>query len=381
MAESLKVPFNRVEVSARVKEYIAESLSRGGLGGDGVNTKRCEQILESLFPGARVLLTSSCTHALEMSALLLGIKPGDEVIVPSFTFSSTANAFALRGAKLVFADIRADTLNIDESHLESLITARTKALVVVHYAGVACEMESILATTGDHDIAVIEDNAHGFLGSWHGQPLGTLTPMSALSFHESKNITCGEGGALVINDRAYSDRAEIIREKGTDRSRFFRGLIDKYSWVDIGSSYVMSDVLAGCLLGNIEDREEIQRLRQSVWERYSVELRSWATENGVQLPKVPVGAEQPAHLFYVVMPNEHDRDRFISHMKERGVGTAFHYQPLHRSKMAIDSGWASNECPITDRISGRLVRLPVYPSLTLAELNHVLEATVAFCAG
>ena len=267
---------------------------------------------------------------------------------------------------------------MDESRVEALITDRTKAIVVVHYAGVACEMDSILNAAQARGIAVIEDNAHGFLGSWHGRPLGTLGLMSTLSFHESKNFTCGEGGALILNDPSYSDRAEIVREKGTNRSRFFRGLVDKYSWVDIGSSYVLSDLLAGFLLGQLENRLEIQSMRQVVWHRYEVELRSWAQGLGARLPYVPSTSDQPAHLFYIIMPSERARDGFISHMKAHGVGTAFHYQPLHRSKMAVERGWSDVDCPVTDAVSSELVRLPVYAGLSTAEQDRVVAAARAF---
>jgi dTDP-4-amino-4,6-dideoxygalactose transaminase len=372
------IPFNRIFTSSAELDYMGAAVAGGSVGGDGPYTKRCESLLEEIFPGARVLLTSSCTHALEMSALLLDIQPGDEVIVPSFTFTSTANAFALRGATLRFADVRPDTLNIDAAHVARLISHRTKAIVAVHYAGVACERPALETLAASAGATVIEDNAHGFLGALQGRPLGSFAPLSALSFHESKNLTCGEGGALIINDRAYTERAEIIREKGTDRSRFFRGLVDKYTWTDIGSSYVLSDVLAGFLLGQLEKRTQIQALRLRVWARYANELRGWASANSIQLPYVPPEAAHPAHLFYLIMPAEDARTRFIAHMKANGVGAAFHYLPLHQSQMAERHQWKTTACPVTESISGRLVRLPLYAGLSAAEQDHVIATAMEF---
>jgi dTDP-4-amino-4,6-dideoxygalactose transaminase len=288
MAE-YSIPFNRPAQVGTEFRYVQEALERGKISGDGEFTRRCQAILERELGAARVLLTTSCTHALEMTALLLDIQPGDEIILPSFTFVSSVNAYALRGARPVFADIRPDTLNLDERQLDSLVTERTRVIMPVHYAGVACEMAPILAAAARVGAEVVEDNAHGFLGKWHGRMLGSLGALSTLSFHETKNFTAGEGGAIVVNDPRYVERAEIVREKGTNRTQFFRGEIDRYSWVDLGSSYVPSDLLAAFLYAQLEERERIQATRGALWERYREHLTPWAGEHGVRLPIVPAG--------------------------------------------------------------------------------------------
>lgn len=374
----IDVPFNRATLTGRELVYIQQAVEAMHLSGDGPFTGRCHALLESVIGAPRVLLTTSCTHALEMTALLLDIGPGDEVIVPAFTFVSTANAFALRGAAPVFADIRPDTLNLDERQLEDRITPRTRAIVVVHYAGVACEMDAVLAIAARHGIAVIEDNAHGLFGRYRGRPLGSLGSMSALSFHETKNVTCGEGGALVMNDPAFVPRAEIIREKGTDRRRFFRGEVDKYSWVDIGSSYLPSEVLAAFLLAQLEARDVIQAARLARWNRYAEGLRAWASREGVQLPSVPEHCEQPGHLFYLVLPSEAVRDRLIAHLAAAGVAAVFHYQPLHLSAMGRRFGSEPASCPVTERVSRTLLRLPLSGGLTAEEQERVIAAVEAF---
>src|SRR5690242_739315 len=299
----LDIPFNRSSLLGRELEYISRTMTIGQIAGDQTYSKKCQALLEQTLGVPRALVTTSCTHALEMCGLLLDIQPGDEVIVPSFTFVSTANAFALRGARIVFADIRADTLNLDETRLEELITERTKAIVPVHYAGVGCEMDVILEIARRHDVAVVEDNAHGLFGKYRERWLGTLGCLAAQSFHETKNITCGEGGALLINDPALVERAEIIREKGTDRSRFFRGQVDKYSWVDIGSSYVMSDVLAAFLYAQLEVWQTIQQQRKRIWDYYDSCLRPWAQGHGISCPVVPSYCEQSFHMYYLMMPS------------------------------------------------------------------------------
>ena len=299
----LTIPFNRPTHTRLVDSYVAQALQSGHLSGDGEFTRRCHDLLGELLGGSSVLLTTSGTHALELIALLLDIGPGDEVIVPSFTFPSTANAFVLRGAIPVFIDIRRDTLNLDESLLESLITSRTRAIIPVHYAGVACEMDEVLAVAGRHGIPVVEDNAHGLFGKYRGELLGTLGVMAAQSFHETKNFSAGEGGAIVINDPKYIERAEIIREKGTNRRNFFRGLVDKYTWVDVGSSFLPSDLLAALLLAQLEDRDWVWECRSTLWHRYANGLAAWATSNDVVLPSVPEHCETPYHLFHMVMPS------------------------------------------------------------------------------
>lgn len=314
-----------------------------------------------------------------MAALLLNIRPGDEVIIPSFTFVSSANAFVLRGAVPVFMDIRADTLNLDESQLEALITPRTKAIVVVHYAGVACEMDTIMDIAGRHQIPIVEDNAHGLFGRYKGKNLGTFGCMATQSFHETKNFTCGEGGALLINDPQYIERAEIIREKGTNRSRFFRGQVDKYTWVDVGSSYLPSDVLAAFLYAQLEARETIQLKRKRIWEYYHGHLRGWAEERGVQLPMVPPDCEQPYHMFYLLLSSLEERQRLIKELKARDINSVFHYQPLHLSTMGRRlQGDKVSACPVTENISDRLLRLPFYNDLTEEDQARVVTAITDF---
>ena len=370
------IPFNRPHLVGTEIGYISDAVARGHLSGDGFYTDSCHALLRGLVGGGRPLLTTSCTHALEMSALLLDIRPGDEVIVPSFTFVSTANAFALRGAELVFVDIRPDTLNLDERLLAEAITERTKAIVVVHYAGVACEMTLIQSLARRHGVAVVEDNAHGLGGSYRGEPLGSFGALSTLSFHETKNIQCGEGGALVLNDPELAARAEILREKGTNRSQFFRGQVDKYTWVDIGSSYLPSDLLAAYLYGQLEAFPDMQKRRLAIWERYADELRDWAGGQGVQLPFVPGHVEHPAHLFYALLPDLACRSLFIEHMASRGVHTVFHYVPLHSSPQG--RGYGGGQCPVTDDVSSRLVRLPLYAGLTEDQQERVVAAVTSF---
>jgi dTDP-4-amino-4,6-dideoxygalactose transaminase len=370
------IPFNKPAYLSSEQDYIQEVLQKGHLSGDGAFTKKCNILLEQLFGVHKVLITTSCTHALELSALLLNIKPGDEVIIPSFTFVSTVNAFVLRGAKPIFCDIRPDTLNLDESKLERLITSKTRAVVPVHYAGVGCEMDSILEIARRYKIKVIEDNAHGLAGKYKGKNLGTFGSLATQSFHETKNISCGEGGALLINDTAHIERAEIIREKGTNRSRFFRGQVDKYTWVDVGSSYLPSEILAAVLFAQLENIQKIQQRRGEIWHRYEVELNAWAEENGVRLPMVPAHCEQPYHMFYLIMPSLDNRSRFISILKEKGIMTVFHYLPLNTSDMGIKFGAKAGDCPITEDISDRLVRLPLFYNLADNEQSRVIDGII-----
>jgi dTDP-4-amino-4,6-dideoxygalactose transaminase len=310
--------------------------------------------------------------------LLLETKPGDEIIVPSFTFVSSINAFVLRGARPVFIDIRPDTLNLDETQLERLITPRTRAILAVHYAGVACEMDPILELASKHGIAVVEDNAHGLFGKYKGKYLGTLGEFATQSFHETKNFTCGEGGALLINDPQYIERAEIIREKGTDRSRFFRGQVDKYTWVDVGSSYLPSDILAAFLYAQMEARETIQSKRQRIWEYYDRSLRGWAEDAGVKLPSVPAYCEHPYHMYYLVLPSLQKRQQLISYRGEHEINSVFHYQPLHLSTMGREFGGRAGQCPVTERISDCLVRLPFYNDLSEDEQEIVVDRITGF---
>jgi dTDP-4-amino-4,6-dideoxygalactose transaminase len=389
-----KIAFNRSSLQGRELDYIHETIDVGQVAGDQIFSRKCQQLLQQCLGVRGSLVTTSCTHALEMAALLLNLREGDEVIVPAFTFVSTANAFVLRGAKPVFCDVRPDTLNLDETKLEALITPRTKAIVPVHYAGVGCEMNAIMEIANRHGIAVIEDNAHGLFGKYKGRWLGTFGQMAAQSFHETKNITCGEGGALLVNDPRFEERAEIIREKGTNRARFFRGQVDKYSWVDVGSSYVMSDVLAAFLYGQLEQWQSIQAKRRAIWERYEAELRDWAEAQGIRRPIVPQHCEQAYHMYYLLMPSLEARTVFIARLKEKGVTAVFHYLPLNQSeyaqKLASGRGPASarsdhgvvatklQECPVTEDVSDRLVRLPFYTSMTEEDQARVIEAVLGW---
>ena len=374
MENSIKVDFNKPCLAGKELVYIAQAVNNAHISGDGFFTRKCHAILEQLLNSPRVLLTTSCTHALEMAALLLGIRPGDEVIIPSFTFVSTINAFVLRGAHPVFIDIHPDTLNLDESQLERLITPHTKAIVPVHYAGIGCEMDTILDIANQHRIAVVEDNAHGLFGKYKGRFLGTFGCLATQSFHETKNITCGEGGALVINDPQYCDKAEIIREKGTDRSRFFRGQVDKYTWVDIGSSYLPSEILAAFLYAQLEKWQDIQTRRLHIWQYYNQGLTDWAVKNGIGLPVVPPYCEQPGHMYYMRLPSLEHRQNMIAHLKNQGINSVFHYLPLHLSEMGQKFGGCHGDCPVTEKVSDQLIRMPFYNSLTDDDLNMVIQA-------
>jgi dTDP-4-amino-4,6-dideoxygalactose transaminase len=372
------IPFNRPCLAGNELEYMAETVRNGHMSGDGVFTRRCHAWLERELGVHKALLTTSCTHALELAAMLLEVRPGDEVIVPSFTFVSTASAFALRGARIVFADIRADTLNIDERSVDALITPATRAIVTVHYAGVGCEMDAIQAVADQAGVAVVEDNAHGLFATYKGRALGTFGCLATQSFHETKNVTCGEGGALLINDPVYVERAEILREKGTDRGRFFRGQVDKYTWTDLGSSYLPSDTLAAFLYAQLEARDRIQAARRMVWERYFGELSDWAFRHDVRMPCVPAHCGQPYHMFYLLLPTLEARQGLIAHLKERGILSVFHYQPLNLSSVGRRFGGKEGDCPVTESVSDRLVRLPFYNDLSEDEQYFVVEAVRAF---
>lgn len=375
---SYRIPFNRPCIAGNEYQYVAQAIANGHASGDGPFTRKCHDFLENELGVPRVLLTTSCTHALEMAALLLDCGPEDEVILPSFTFVSTANAFALRGARLVFADIRRDTLNLDESRLEALITPRTKAIVVVHYAGVACEMDSILAIAARHRVRVIEDNAHGLFSRYKNTYTGKFGCLAAQSFHETKNFICGEGGALVINDVELLERALVIREKGTNRSRFFRGEVDKYTWVDLGSSYLPSDLLAAFLYAQLQARDTIQEKRRRIWNRYYEALAGWAESNDVRLPVVPQGCEQSYHMFYMLLPSTEVRDSLIAHLKAQSILSVFHYTSLHLSEAGKKFAAGASNCPVTEDVSGRLLRLPFYNDISGDEQDEVTGAVLAF---
>ena len=375
------IPFNRASLVGNEFKYISQALEAGHISGDGQFTLQCHRFLERELVIGKALLTTSCTHALEMAALLLNIQSGDEVIVPSFTFVSTINAFVLRGARPVFCDIRADTFNLDEQKLERLVTNRTRAIIAVHYAGVGCEMDAILDVAKRRGIAVVEDNAHGLFGKFRGQYLGTFGCLATQSFHETKNFTCGEGGALLINDLRYLERAEIIREKGTNRNRFFRNQVDKYTWVDLGSSYLPSDVLAAFLFAQLEHRKQIQSSRRRIWNYYRDQLREWAGKNGAKLPFVPEHCEQAWHMFYILMPSLQARQGLIAHLKAREILSVFHYLPLHLSEMGKRQGGREGDCPVTERVSDCVIRLPFYNDLSEDDQDRIVSAVREFvCA-
>lgn len=357
------IPFNKPFMTGRELEYIKQAHANGQLSGDGPFTKRCNAWLESSIGSPKALLTHSCTAALEMAAILLDLEPGDEVIMPSFTFVSTANAFVLRGAVPVFVDIRTDTLNIDENLIEAAITPRTRAICVVHYAGVACEMDAIMALARRHGLKVIEDAAQGIFSTYKGRALGSIGDMAALSFHETKNVISGEGGALLINDPALVERAEIIREKGTNRSRFFRGQVDKYTWVDIGSSYLPSELIAAFLAAQLEHGSEITARRLALWNRYHAWAAPFEATGTLRRPVIPADCDHNAHMYYLLLADMDQRTAFIAAMKAAGIGTVFHYIPLHSSPAGLRFGRADRPLPHTDATSARLVRLPLWVGL------------------
>jgi dTDP-4-amino-4,6-dideoxygalactose transaminase len=373
-----QIPFNKPFVAGNEQKYVAEAISRGHISGNGHFTQQCEKLLADALDSPRVMLTTSCTDALEMAALLLEFGPEDEVVVPSFGFVSTVNAFVLRGVRPSFVDVRPDTLNLDEEKLEAAITPNTRAIVPIHYAGVACQMDRIEAIARKRDLHVIEDNAHALFGRFQGRPLGSLGDLAAHSFHETKNFTCGEGGALAIQNEALIARAEILRDKGTDRARFFRGEVDRYSWVDLGSSFPPSDILAAFLYAQLEERDRIQSRRKEIWKSYATELSGWARQHGVQLPHVPEDCEQSYHLFYMLLPTPDARDRLIAFLKQVGILAVFHYQPLHRSEMGRRYGYAAGDFPVTEEVSQRLIRLPFFNDLTKVDQTRIVERILEF---
>jgi len=359
----MRIPFNKPHMTGRELEYIAEAHHGRHLSGDGRFTARCQDWLERTLDCGKALLTHSCTGALEITALLANLKPGDEVIMPSFTFVSTANAFALRGAVPVFVDIRNDTLNIDERLVEAAVTEKTRAVVVVHYAGVACEMDAILAIAARHKLLLIEDAAHGVMAYYRGRALGSMGPLATLSFHETKNVISGEGGALLVNDASLIDRAEVIREKGTDRSRFMRGQVDKYTWVGLGSSFLPSEIVAAFLFAQMQDAEAITARRLAIWQRYHVAFAAVEAEGKVRRPIVPPHCAHNAHLYYLLLPSFAARGAFIAEMERHDINCVFHYVPLHSSPAGVRYGRIHGELPVTERASGCLVRLPLWLGL------------------
>lgn len=359
----MNIPFNKPHLTGKELHYVAEAHARGQLAGDGYFTKRCSQWLEQRFGCPKALLTHSCTAALEMAAILAEVQPGDEVIMPSYTFVSTANAFVLRGGVPVFVDIREDTLNIDENLIEAAITPRTRAIVPVHYAGVACEMDTIMDIARRHQLVVIEDAAQGVMASYKGRPLGTIGHLGCYSFHETKNIMSGEGGALLINDATLAERAEIIREKGTNRSQFFRGQVDKYTWVDIGSSYLPGEIIAAFLWAQMQEAEDITVNRLAIWEQYHAGLAGIEAEGRLRRPIVPVDCKHNAHMYYLLMRDLDDRSAFIDTMKQQDIHCVFHYVPLHSAPHGCIGGRASGTLPVTSSLADRLVRLPLWVGL------------------
>jgi dTDP-4-amino-4,6-dideoxygalactose transaminase len=372
------IPFNRPDITVDDRQYLADAISEGHSSGNGRYTKLVEQLVESVTRTRRTLLTTSCTHALEMSALLCDLKPGDEVIVPSYTFVSTASAFALYGAVPVFVDSRSDTLNIDPSLVESAITLRTRALCVVHYGGVSCEMDALMKIAERHGLVLVEDNAHGLFAKYKSQYLGTFGALATQSFHETKNLTCGEGGALLINDASLVERAETLREKGTNRSKFLRGQVDKYTWVDIGSSWVLSDLLAAILWGQLQRADEINSRRIAIWNRYHAALRDWARHHGVLQPAVPEGCEHVGHMYHLRFTRGEQRTRFIDHMKSRSIMCVFHYQPLHVSPVGRRFGGFAGQCPVSEHAGECLVRLPLFNTLSESDQDRVIETVLDF---
>lgn len=373
----MNIPFNRPYSTGKEANYIGKALSNGHISGDGQFTKKCHQWLEEKTGCYRALLTHSCTGALEMAAILAGVEPGDEVIMPSYTFVSTANAFVLRGAVPVFVDVRPDTLNIDETKIESAITPKTRAIVPVHYAGVPCEMDTIMDIASRHNLLVIEDAAQGLLSTYKGKPLGAIGHLGALSFHETKNIISGEGGALLINDQRLIERAEIIREKGTNRSKFFRGQVDKYTWVDIGSSYLPSEIIAAFLWAQMEEAEQITDERRLVWQQYHMAFEPLESQGLVTRPVVPANCKHNSHMYYLLLDDLAQRTAFINFLKEAEVHPVFHYIPLHSSPAGLRYGRVHGDMSVTDETGNCLVRLPLWVGMQEAT-DFVIQRAMKF---
>lgn len=377
---TMSIPFNKPYLTGRELDYIAAAHSRGQLAGDGYFTKKCNAWLEQTTGCHKALLTHSCTAALEMAAILADIQPGDEVIMPSYTFVSTANAFVLRGGIPVFVEIREDTLNLDERLIEAAITARTKAIVAVHYAGVGCEMDTMMAIARRHHLVVIEDAAQAVMATYKGRPLGTIGDLGCYSFHETKNLISGEGGALLINNAAYADRAEIIREKGTNRSHFFRGQVDKYTWVDIGSSYLPGELIAAFLWAQMEEAEGITARRLGIWHHYHRAFEALEASGRLRRPRIPTDCNHNAHMYYLLLRDLDDRNRFIAIMKNAGIHCVFHYAPLHNSKPAAINDAVVSELKLTMSLANRLVRLPLWLGLE-DQIDHCISVAVSSLSG
>ena len=373
-----KITFNRPFLVGKELYYIAQSVLSGHTAGDGQFTKKCQKLMEERFEARKILLTHSCTAALEMAAILCGVRPGDEVILPSFTFVSTANAFYLRGANLVFVDIQKDTLNIDVTKIEEAITESTKVIVPVHYAGIGCKMDSIMDIADHHKLYVVEDAAQGVNAKYKDRFLGTIGDLGTYSFHETKNYICGEGGAIVINNDKFLERAEIIREKGTNRSKFFRGEVDKYTWVDIGSSFLPSDILAAFLYAQLENMEQINRRRETIFDYYYKALIPLVNDGKLRLPYVSSECESNSHLFYIILKDENTRNGLMEYLKSKSILAVFHYIPLHLSQVGRSMGYTDGQLPITEDMSGRLLRLPFYHDMTKDNQTAVVNAIKEF---
>ena len=374
----MKIDFNRPALVGKELEYIKDAVARGMLCGDGAYTKRCAQWMRERFHVNHVFLTTSCTHALEMAAYLCDIQPGDEVIMPSYTFVSTADAFVLRGARIVFVDIRPDTMNINEKLIENAITEKTKAIVPVHYAGVSCEMDTIMALAKKYDLKVVEDAAQGVEAYYHGKALGTIGDFGCYSFHETKNYTMGEGGALLFQDDCYQEQAEVLREKGTDRSKFFRGQVDKYRWIDYGSSYLPSEMNAAYLYAQLEECEKINQKRHEIYNFYHEHLKPLEEQGRIQRPIVPEGCVHNAHMYYIKVKDLETRTRLIAYLKENGIYSAFHYVPLHSSPAGQKFGRFCGEDVYTTRESERLLRLPMFYNLSMDDVRYIVDKILEF---
>lgn len=375
------IPFNIPPYVGKEQEYMAQAIASHKICGDGEFTKKCDALMEEKFRASKVLLTTSGSTALDMAAILCDLKPGDEVILPSYTFSSTANSFVLAGATLVFVDIRPDTMNIDETKIEAAITDKTKVIVPVHYAGVACEMDTIMTIAKKHNLLVVEDAAQGVMSSYKGKALGTIGDFGCYSFHETKNYSMGEGGAIVINNKAYIEKAEILREKGTNRAKFFRGQVDKYTWVDFGDSYLPSELNAAYLWAQLECADEINNNRLDTWNKYYNALKPLEEEGLLELPCIPDGCDHNAHMFYIKCKDLAERTAFISHMKENGIGCPFHYVPLHSAPAGLKFGRFDREDEYTTKESERLVRLPMYYNIESTDVDRVIDSTISFFKG
>ncbi|HEY4662912.1 MAG TPA: dTDP-4-amino-4,6-dideoxygalactose transaminase [Candidatus Humimicrobiaceae bacterium] len=376
--KKIKIPFNKPYIIGKELYYIAQAVLSGRISGDGTFSNKCAKLIQDRYKIKKVLLTTSCSTALDMSAILCNIKSGDEIILPSYTFVSTANSFYTRGTKLRFVDIRRDTLNIDENEIEEVITPRTRAIVVVHYAGIGCEMNKIMDIAKRNNLLVVEDSAHGLESTYNGKYLGTIGDIGCYSFHETKNITCGEGGAILINNEEFSERAEIIREKGTNRSKFFRGEIDKYTWIDIGSSYLPSEILSAFLYAQLENIEMITRKRLDLWNYYYNNLDDLEKKGFIKRPFIPDNCSHNGHLFYILLENKKVRDLLLKYFKNKGILAIFHYLPLHLSPIGKKIGYRTGQLPITEELSSCLIRLPMFYGLSRIEQDMVLDNLISF---